>query len=268
MNPDQSVLSSASAHLPDPLKAAIDAQNQQGRKALIPYLPAGFPDRQRFWQEIEALDRKGATIIEIGVPFSDPVADGPVVEAAALHGLKQGANLRWILDGLAARTGQFQAAIVLMGYVNPFMQFGWERLAAEAQSCGVAGLIVPDVPLEESHTLRPLLARHHLALISLVGLNTTPARMQLYAPVTQGFVYFVAVMGTTGARQTFAENLKPKLAQARQIFTHPLALGFGLSRPEQVQDLEPYPQALVFGSALIEHLKHGGRSAEFLARWQ
>lgn len=261
-------MATADSAQPDRLKSAIETANRQGRKALIPYLPAGFPDKQRFWQEIEALDQRGASIIEIGVPFSDPVADGPVVEAAALHGLKQGANLKWILSGLAERQRNLQAPTVLMGYVNPFMQYGWQRLADDARNCGVAGLIIADLPLEESHAVRALLARRDIALISLIGLNTTPERMQLYAPLSRGFVYFVAVLGTTGVRNALSENVKPGLATAQRIFNHPLALGFGLNHPDQVAALAPYPDALVFGSALIEHIRAGGRAGAFLERWQ
>jgi len=252
----------------DILQDKIRQANAQGRKALIPYLPAGFPGLEAFWEEIQALDAAGADIIEIGVPFTDPVADGPVVEEAAQECLERGVNLTWILDGLRARRPKLQAGLVLMGYVNPFMRYGWVKLAQDAAQAGVQGIIVPDLPLEENAHIEEVLSEQGITLISLVGLNTNLERMQAYARRARGFVYFVSVLGTTGSKSTLPPILIQQLHQARDIFSQPVALGFGLSSPEQLHGLEDNVDAVVFGSALIQHLRTGGNSRDFLARWR
>jgi tryptophan synthase alpha chain len=249
------------------LKTKIGKAASAGRKALIPYLPYGFPDRERFWAEIEALDASGADVIEIGVPFSDPVADGPVVEQAALKALEQGVTLAELLKELAARRGRFQAEIVLMGYLNPFLRYGFEAFAADAEAAGVAGCIIPDLPHEEAAGFQKILADRGLDLVALVGLNTSPERMRLYAASATGFVYFVAVLGTTGVRDNFSRDIGGKLAQAREIFDLPLALGFGISRPEQLQGLQDRIDAVVFGSALIRHIEGGDSARSFMSAW-
>jgi tryptophan synthase alpha chain len=263
----QRIKQGASIMSNDILQEKIRQAGSQGRKALIPYLPAGFPDLDAFWDEIHILDQAGADIIEIGVPFTDPVADGPVVEEAAQDCLDRGVNLNWILDGLCTRKGKLQAGLVLMGYVNPFMQYGWQKLARDAAQAGVHGIIVPDLPLEENKEIESLLSAQKITLISLVGLNTSQDRMQAYAQRAKGFVYFVSVLGTTGTRSALPPILVRQLCQAREIFSQPVALGFGLSSPEQLQGLENKVDAVVFGSALIQHLRSGGHSQDFLSRW-
>ncbi|MGM0424404.1 MAG: tryptophan synthase subunit alpha [Thermodesulfobacteriota bacterium] len=252
----------------DRLQDRIQQATARGQKALIPYLPAGFPDPERFWQEILALDQAGADIIEIGIPFSDPVADGPVVEEACQQALAAGISLDWVFQGLEKIKSSLQAEIVLMGYVNPFLQYGWEHVAARSAECGVSGIIVPDLPLEESGAVESLLQAENLTLIRLIGLNTSLERMRLYAQGSRGFVYFVAVMGTTGSRQEFPPELKAGLSQARQIFSQPLALGFGLSHPGQIEPIQDMMDAVVFGSSLIQHLQAGGSSRKFISRWR
>lgn len=137
-----------------PLQEAVERAHALGRRAVIPFITAGFPDKDSFWTHLSRIDESGADIIEIGVPFSDPVADGPVIEQASRDALARGVSLKWILDGLKARKGCFSAKLVLMGYVNPFYQYGLEQLARDAEEAGVSGFIVPDMPLEESGMFR------------------------------------------------------------------------------------------------------------------
>ncbi|GFH62496.1 MAG: tryptophan synthase subunit alpha [Candidatus Desulfovibrio kirbyi] len=239
------------------------------RVALIPFVTAGFPDESRFWPTLVELDENGADIIEIGIPFSDPVADGPVVEEASRRMLSDGVNLRQILAEIAQRKGLLKAGIVLMGYLNPFLQYGYENLAKDAQAAGVHGLIIPDLPYEESGVLRAVLKKRAIALIPLVGHNTSQERMALYAAGNEGYVYVVSVMGTTGARENLASQVTDTLRRARAVFTVPVALGFGLNNPTQLTYLprDAQPDAVVFGSALLTHLDEGKSAAEFLARW-
>ena len=170
------------------LEQKIRDAHTAGRTALIPFVTAGFPTLDTFWGIIEELDANGADVIEIGVPFSDPVADGPVVEDASRRALEQGVSLNWIMDGLKQRAGNFKAGIVLMGYLNPFLQYGLERFAADAAQAGVSGCIVPDLPLDESAPVRTTLKAHGIDLIALVGQNTSEERMREYAAVSEGYV--------------------------------------------------------------------------------
>ncbi|MDR2573552.1 MAG: tryptophan synthase subunit alpha [Desulfovibrio sp.] len=248
------------------IRHAVD----EGRTALIPFLTANFPDKSRFWPNLMELDESGADIIEIGVPFSDPVADGPVVEEASRRALADGVTLRGIMKELLERKGFFKAGLVLMGYLNPFLQYGLEKLADDAAAACVNGFIIPDVPFEEAAPLRDVFRRRGIALIPLVGLNTGEERMRLYAAESEGYVYVVSVMGTTGERNTFAPQVADTLRRARAVFSLPLALGFGLRESSQLENFprDARPDAVVFGSALLSHLDSGGSAAEFMRRWR
>ena len=250
------------------LTRRIRAANAGGRTALIPFLTAGFPERERFWIHLAELDAGGADIIEIGVPFSDPVADGPVVEAASQRALQNGVTLGWILDGLRQRKGAFRAALVLMGYYNPFLQYGLETMASDAAEAGVSGCIVPDLPLDEDAPLRVALERYGLALVPLVGVNTGAERMRAYGAKAAGYAYLVSVLGTTGVRSSFPPELEASFRLAEESFNVPVALGFGISRPEQVAAMPIRPRAVVFGSALLRHLEQGGSAASFMRQWE
>jgi len=251
------------------LTRRIEAARKSGRLALIPFLPAGYPDKRRFWDEIDGLDASGADVIEIGMPFSDPVADGPVVEHASLKCLDAGVNLKWILSELAARKGRYQAGMVLMGYLNPVLQYGLAAFARDAASAGVHGIILADVPFEESGFVRAAFDPQGLALIPLVGLNTTPERMALYGEAAQGFAYFVSVLGTTGVRNFdtgLPDAVRQGLGHAKTAFRVPVALGFGLKHPDQA--LDGMVDAAVFGSALIRHIDQGGDAKGFMQVWK
>ncbi len=251
----------------NPMQIKIEEATKQGKMGLIPYLPAGFPNREQFWKELEELDAAGVSVIEIGMPFSDPVADGPVVEKAALKCLADGINLTWILDELKKRKGQFNAALLLMGYLNPVYQYGVDKFAADCEAAGVSGLIIADIPLEESGFLKKALTPHGVSLVPLVGLNTSKERMKLYAENASGFCYFVSVLGTTGQRESLPERIKEKLAEAKEVFDIPIALGFGIKHPDQLTQFEGLMDAAVFGSALITHIENGNSSAEFMEPW-
>ncbi|MBQ9453275.1 MAG: tryptophan synthase subunit alpha [Desulfovibrio sp.] len=251
------------------LEKKIREANAAGRPALIPFLTAGFPDRSTFWPTLMELDENGADIIEIGVPFSDPVADGPVVEEASRRALTEGVNLHGILKELRERQGLIKAGLVLMGYLNPFLQYGFDKLARDAAAGGVHGFIVPDLPFEESEALRTALKKEGIALIPLVGPNTNVERMQLYTTVGEGYVYVVSVMGVTGVRESLPPEVVSTITRARSVFRLPLALGFGLREKKQLDafPITARPDAVVFGSALLRHLEEGLTAAEFMARW-
>ena len=251
------------------LEEKIRAAQNQGRVALIPYVTAGFLDIPSFWPIIMELDESGADIIEIGVPFSDPVADGPVVEAASRQALQEGVNLKMILQELQSRRKLLHAGVVLMGYYNPFLQYGLQNLVKDCFEAGVNGLIVPDLPLDEAEPMQSLLAKQDIALIALVGPNTPKERMQAYAEKAMGYAYVVSVMGVTGARDELPVEVTQTLRLAKECFSIPVALGFGLREPGQLAKVEAsaQPDAAVFGSALLNFLSSGGRAAEFMAKW-
>lgn len=252
-----------------PLQEAIEQAHAKGRRAVIPFITAGFPDMDSFWTHLARIDGAGADIIEIGVPFSDPVADGPVIEDASREALAHGVSLEWILDGVKARKGRFSAKLVLMGYVNPFYQYGLEKLARDAVEAGVSGFIVPDMPLEESDLFRKSFDPCGLTLVTLVAPNTSAERMAEYKPHTWGFVYVVSVLGTTGGKADMAQSVTETMRRARSVFDVPLALGFGLQTPDQLEALpeDARPDAAVLGSALLRHIAAGKDAGTFLEKW-
>ena len=244
-------------------------QNKQkkGKKAIMPFLPAGYPEKKKFWEYIREMDQLGADIIEIGVPFSDPVADGPVVEKASNVALKNGVNLKWIIDTLKEHKSSLDCEIVLMGYCNPFFKYGYEKLAKDMRNAGVSGIIIADLPLEESIKIKPIFDACDISLIYLVGLNTSKQRLEKYAKLASGFVYFVSVLGTTGARDKLPEELKEKLKLARDIFDLPISIGFGIKSPSQVREIEAYIDGIVFGSSVIQHINKGKDIKDFFKSW-
>ena len=252
------------------LTTNIRKANEAGKLGLVAFIPGGFPDKEQFRKEMIELTNSGADVIEVGMPFSDPVADGPVVERASLKCLDDGINLKWIMATLAdMRTkGELDGpALVLMGYYNPIMQYGFENFAADAAKAGVSGIIIADIPIEECGEMKTALTAHNISLIPLVGMNTSKKRMELYAKEATGFVYFVSVLGTTGGTVTLPEEIKDKLKTTAEVFDIPIALGFGLKHPDQLIDLKGLVNAAVFGSALIEHIEQGKGSADFMTRW-
>ena len=200
-----------------PLQKAVERAHALGGRAVIPFITAGFPDKESFWTHLSRIDEAGADIIEIGVPFSDPVADGPVIEQASRDALARGVSLKWILDGLKARKGGFSAELVLMGYVNPFYRYGLKQLALDAEEASVSGFIVPDMPLEESGMFREAFSPHGLTLVTLVAPNTSVERMREYKPYTSGFVYVVSVLGTTGGKANLERSVTETMRRARSV---------------------------------------------------
>ena len=249
------------------LQDRIEIANKEGRMARIPFITANFPTPCAFLRSLQELDKNGADIIEIGVPFSDPVADGPVVEDASRRSLEAGTSLAGLLHTLGSLPCKLDSPLVLMGYYNPFLQYGLERLAVEAAAAGVQGFIVPDLPLEESEAMRETLTAHGMDLIALVGPNTPSERMKEYAANASGYVYVVSILGVTGVRNDVAPEAAETVARAKAAFGLPVALGFGIKTPEQLRDMPTKPNAVVFGSALLKALDAGGSAADFMRPW-
>jgi len=211
------------------IAAAFEAA--PGRAALMPYLMGGFPDLDRSVAIGEACAEAGADLLELGVPFSDPLADGPVIHAAATRALAAGATLHGILQA-AARIAE-RVPVVLMCYANPLLARGVERSADELAQSGASGLIVPDLPLEEADAVRAACDAAGLALVPLIAPTTPEPRLAEIALRARGFLYTVSVTGTTGERASIADSLAPVIARAKAHSPVPVAVGFGISSPDQ-----------------------------------
>ena len=225
-----------------------------GEPALVAYLTAGFPARAQFREHVCAL-AAAADVVEIGVPFTDPMADGITIQRASLAALAQGVSLRWILEELGA-IGTLRAPLLLMSYLNPLLAFGPE-LAAHAAAAGVAGFIVPDLPLDESSELRAALGAEGLALVQMVTPVTRPERLRQLCAGSEGFVYAVTMTGTTGRNVAVPEDVVHYLDAVRALAAVPVCAGFGIRSRAQVERLRGHVDGVVVGSALVEVLERG-----------
>lgn len=226
------------------------------KKALIPFITVGDPDLATTKDLILILEECGAHIIELGVPFSDPLADGPIIQAASLRALSKGIDLKKILalvDEVRQRT---DIPLILMTYYNPVYRFGLEKLARQASMAGVDGFIIPDLPLEEATEWRELVRANNLNSIFLVAPNTPLSRAKFVASKTSGFLYAVSVTGITGKRANVPEGLINYLNMLRSITDKTLVVGFGISSPSQVRKIAPISDGVVVGSALVDFLAH------------
>lgn len=246
----------------DRIRTAIERRSAAGEPALVAFLTAGYPKPELFLDALEQVSRE-ADAIEIGVPFSDPMADGVTIQRASHAAIASGVSLRWILDQLAARARVEDAPLLLMSYLNPLLAFGYDRLAARALEAGVAGFIVPDLPYEESAPLHAALEPKGLALVQLVTPATPAARVQTLCAASEGFVYAVTRAGITGDAALPAE-LAQYLDAVKAVSPIPVCAGFGVRRAEQVALIGAHADGVIVGSALVEALERGDDPAAFL----
>jgi tryptophan synthase alpha chain len=244
------------------ISQAIRAASSRGLPALVGYLTAGYPSREKFTEHLRAI-AAGADVVEIGVPFSDPMADGVTVQRSSQQALAQGVTLRWILDELQSMP-RIAAPLLLMSYLNPLLAFGFTRLAERAARANVAGFIVPDLPLDESAELRDALQAQGLALIQMVTPVTQPGRLEQLCAGSQGFVYAVTMTGTTGKNVSVPEEVLSYLDRVRALSSAPVCAGFGIRSREQVARLRGHVDGVIVGSALVEVLERGEDPAAWL----
>jgi len=246
----------------DSIVAAIRGANAADRPAIIAFLTAGFPRREAF---ITTLARVAmvADVVEIGVPFTDPMADGMTIQRSSRAALGQGVTLRWILESLG-RAERPAAPLLLMSYLNPLLAYGLDRLADAAQRVGVAGFIVPDLPYEESAELREALEPHRLALVQLVTPVTPPERLAMLCAASQGFVYAVTMTGTTGKSVEVPDDVLTYMDRVRAASEVPVCAGFGIRSSEQVARMRGHVDGVIVGSALVEVLERDEDPARFL----
>jgi tryptophan synthase alpha chain len=244
------------------ITAAIRAASSSGEPALIAYLTAGFPARARFVQDVHAVGR-AADVIEIGVPFTDPMADGVTIQRSSQVALAQGATLPWILRELAA-TALLDTPVLLMSYLNPLLAFGLDELPSAAARAGVSGFIVPDLPFDESSTLHRALAREELALVQMVTPVTRPERLIELCAASEGFVYAVTMTGTTGKTVSIPAETLEYLDRVRSKTELPVCAGFGIRSPEHLARLKGHVDGVIVGSALVEVLEREEDPAAWL----
>ena len=237
------------------ITAALRAAARGGNPALVAYVTAGFPRRERFREQLMAV-AEAADVIEIGVPFTDPMADGMTIQRSSREALRQGVSLAWILEELRAME-RVQVPLLLMSYLNPILHMGYARFAAQAVECGVCGLIIPDLPLDESAELTQALSRHGIALVQMVTPVTPPERLARLCAASQGFVYAVTMTGTTGRALALPSDMLGYLARVRAASAVPVCAGFGIRTREQVEALRGAVDGVIVGSALVEVLERG-----------
>lgn len=245
------------------IRDAIEAVQRTSRPALAAFLTAGFPQRAGFAALLSSV-ASVADVVEIGVPFSDPMADGVTVQRASHAALQQGVTLDWILQTLRSLPVGPRAPLLLMSYLNPLLAYGWERLAADAAAAGVSGLIVPDLPLEEQPALRADLDRNGIALVQLVTPVTPQARLATLCENSSGFIYAVTVTGITGGAVADHASVSAYLQHVKSLAKAPVMAGFGVRSAADVQRLSPPADGVIVGSALIECLERGDDPAAFL----
>jgi tryptophan synthase alpha chain len=232
----------------------------------VTYVTAGDPDLPRSGDILRALDRAGADVLEVGVPFSDPLADGPVIQRATERALAAGTTLRGVLTQIARVRDEIAAPIVIFSYANPILRVGARRFAEDAAAAGVDGVLVLDLPIEEAGEFHDALGASDLDTIFLLSPTTTDVRIKKAAELGSGFLYGISRLGVTGARDRVASGAEALVRRIRAQTSLPVALGFGISRPEHVAEVTAFADAAVVGSALVSVVAEHGRSPELVTR--
>jgi len=236
------------------------------RPGLVTYTTAGDPDLPRSAEILKALDRAGADVLEVGVPFSDPLADGPVIQRATERAIAAGGSLRASLAMIAKLRPQIEAPIVIFSYANPMLRLGLDAFARQAADAGVDGVLALDLPIEEAGGFRETLAGSGIDTIFLLSPTTTDARIKTAAALGRGFLYGISRLGVTGARAEVASGAKEMVRRIRAQTTMPIALGFGISSPEHVAEVCSYADAAVVGSALVSTIAEASAGPDLIGK--
>ena len=236
----------------------------RGEKAFIAYLTAGDPDLDKTEALMEALAAAGVDILEVGVPFSDPTADGPAIQAAAQRALTAGTSLGGILEMITRLRQKISIPILLFGYYNPIFSYGNERFAREAKEAGVDGILVVDLPPEEAMELRRYTDPAGMDFISLIAPTTDSGRMRSIANEASGFLYYISVTGVTGTALPVLEDIRGDVGKIRAMTSLPIAVGFGISTPEQAKAIAPLADGIVIGSAVVRLIEKHGQQEDLI----
>jgi tryptophan synthase alpha chain len=237
----------------------------KGEKALICYLTAGDPSLERTREIALGLDAAGVDCLEIGVPFSDPTADGPIIQAASQRALRNGANLSAILAMVESLRKASEIPICLFGYYNPILSYGTERFAARAQEAGVDGILVVDLPPEEAAELRHYTDPKKIDFISLIAPTTSIERVGQIASHATGFLYYISITGVTGTAKPLVEEVQKDVERIRKVTPLPLVVGFGISTSQQAREIAPCADGIVIGSAVVQMIEEHSHRADLVA---
>jgi tryptophan synthase alpha chain len=248
------------------LERTFTSLRDQKRAGLITYTTAGDPDLPRSAEILKALDRAGADVLEVGVPFSDPLADGPVIQRATERAIAAGGNLRASLAMIADVRPSIKAPVVVFSYANPMLRLGIDAFARRAADAGVDGVLALDLPIEEAAGFRENLAKVGIDTIFLLSPTTTDARIRMAATLGSGFLYGISRLGVTGARAQVAAGAEAMVRRIRAHTAMPIALGFGISSPEQVAEVCAYADAAVVGSSLVSVIAEAGTGPDLIER--
>lgn len=240
------------------ISQSFESLKKSNTIALIPFITAGDPDLETTAKALQILDNSGADIIELGVPYSDPLADGPVIQAAATRALERGTKLEQVLEMLAGLTPNLKAPIILFTYYNPILNRGIDNFLKQIAGVGVKGLVVPDLPLEEAEALLKPASQYGIEIILLVAPTSPPERIKAISEKSQGFIYLVSVTGVTGMRGEIQSRVEDILTEMRQLTSKPIGVGFGISSPEQAKQVKNWgADAVIVGSAFVKRLADG-----------
>lgn len=231
------------------------------KKAFIAYLVAGDPDLETSAQYIKTAQDAGADLIEIGIPFSDPVAEGPVIQEASLRALANGTRLDRVFDMVASIKGDMHVPMVFMTYLNPVFVYGYDRFFAKCNEIGICGIIIPDMPYEEQHEAKSIAQKYGVEMVTLVA-PTSRKRTQEIAGAAEGFIYLVSSMGVTGARDDIDTDISRMVTQVRGATHIPVAVGFGISTPQQAGQYAALADGIIVGSAIVRIIGQYGKNAK------
>lgn len=241
------------------IETRFAALKAEGRTALVTFTMAYDPNRATAQAMLNALPAAGADVIELGIPFSDPMADGPIIQEAGLRALNAGATLKGVLEMVAEfRQMDADTPVILMGYYNPIFHYGGERFAQDAVKAGVDGVIIVDLPTEELGELQPAADKAGLALIRLIAPTTGDERLHMMMQGARGFAYYIAVAGVTGQRSAELDALEKRVTHLKRLTSLPLAVGFGVKSAEQCARIGQFADAVVIGSAIVSSLHTRG----------
>ncbi len=235
----------------------LEQLKQAGHKAFVAYLMAGDGGLEKLGEQIRHLQERGVTAIEVGIPFSDPVADGPTIEAAGNRALEQGVTLEKVLQTMQRFEFEVKVPLVIMTYLNPVIRFGAERFAQEAKKAGASGMIIPDLPFEHRQLIEPFAKEQDLVLVQLVTLTTIDSRLEQILEQAEGFVYAVTVTGITGSRDELAEDVRDFTRKVRGKSPVPVYAGFGISKTSHVEMLREDVDGFIVGSAIVQAFHEG-----------
>jgi tryptophan synthase alpha chain len=236
------------------------------RKGFIPFVTAGDPDLKTFESVLQVLADSGADVIELGVPFSDPMADGPTIQASSQRALQSGTRMQDVLDIVRNFRANSDTPIVLFSYLNPLLQYGLEDLASDASDAGVDGILITDAIDEEAIEISGILRQCNLDLISLIAPTTSDSRLEKICATAGGFLYAVSRAGVTGVQNNVSSDAEALVARVRQYTDRPVAVGFGISTPEQINEVWRYADAAVVGSAIVAEISKSGNPDDCVAR--